>query len=105
MSGARAVEALDATYDDLRGLFVARAAPLGSPSDAQRELIAAHIVDPTILDERELFAWQATVSNSNLDSYYTRMHESSLRNFVEDAKAGLSFMNSHRTGPAEGATR
>lgn len=77
---------------------MARAAPLGPPTDAQRELITAHIVDPTILEERELFAWSATVSNSNLDAYYTRMHESSLRNFAEDAKAGLSFMNSHRTG-------
>lgn len=84
--------------EDLRGVVVARAAPLGQPSDAQRELILAHLVDPTILDERELFVWSATVSNSNLDSYFTRMHESSLRNYAEDAKAGLAYMNSHHIG-------
>jgi hypothetical protein len=91
--------------EDLRGVVVARAAPIGRPSDAQRELILAHLVDPTILDERELFVWSATVSNSNLDSYFTRMHESSLRNYAEDAKVGLAYMNSHHiggwTGPSE----
>lgn len=94
-AGAAPIEEQDG---ELHGVIVARAAPLGPPTDAQRELILTHVIDPTILDERELFVWQATVSNSNLDSYYTRMHESSLRNFVEDALAGLSFMNSHRTG-------
>lgn len=89
---------IEQVADDQRGVVVARAVPLGPPTEAQRELILPHVVDPTILEERELFVWSATVSNSNLDSYYTRMHESSLRNFVEDAKAGLSFMNSHRTG-------
>lgn len=97
MSGARAPEQIDEAADD-RGIILARAVPLGPPTDAQRELIAPHVVDPSILEERELFVWQVTASNSNLDSYFTRMHESSLRNYAEDAKLGLAFMNSHRTG-------
>jgi hypothetical protein len=99
MSGARADHRLDAALDEASGVFVARAAPLGPPTDAQRELILQHVVDPTVLDEgRELVTWQVTASNSNLDSYYTRMHESSLRNFAQDAIDGLSFMDSHHTG-------
>lgn len=89
---------LDEQVDESRGVVLARAAPMGPPSDAERALILPHVVDPAILDERDLVTWSATVSNGNLDAYFTRMHESSLRNFVQDALSGLSFMNSHRTG-------
>ncbi|MGE3267171.1 MAG: hypothetical protein AB7P40_00390 [Chloroflexota bacterium] len=75
-----------------------RAVPLGPPSDAQLELIRAHVVDPAILDEREPFVWQAVGSNDREDAYSTRMHRSTLENFATDATAGVAFMNSHRTG-------
>lgn len=98
-AGSAPTEELDATYDETRGLFVARAAPLGPPTDAQRELIAQHVVDPTVLDEGEIVTWQVTASNTNLDSYFTRQDpETSLRNYAQDAVNGLAFMDSHHTG-------
>ncbi len=54
--------------------------------------------DPTIFDEVEPFFWRAQLSNSNLDSYYTRMSERTLRNFAADAEAGISYQNSHKWG-------
>lgn len=54
--------------------------------------------DPAIFDERPPFFWSAEVSNSNVDAYFTRMLPSTLMNFANDAKAGISFLNSHRHG-------
>lgn len=54
--------------------------------------------DPTIFDEIEPFFWRAQLSNSNLDSYFTRMSERTLRNFAADAEAGISYQNSHKRG-------
>lgn len=98
MSGARApAEDLEIVED--RGAFVARAVPLGPPTDSQRELILPHVVDPSIIDEAELVTWQVTASNTNLDAYFTRMDpETSLRNYAQDAADGLAFMDSHHTG-------
>ena len=82
----------------------ARAVPLGTPTPEQLDLIRAKVVDDEILQGNPPFAWRAVVSNDRLDSYFTRMDRSSLRNYAEDAKAGVAFMNSHRTGgfsPAE----
>lgn len=53
--------------------------------------------DPSVLSESEPFFWTAEVSNDRLDSYFTRMSESTLRNYEEDANTGVSFQNSHRT--------
>lgn len=54
--------------------------------------------DPAIFDERPPFFWSAEVSNSNVDAYFTFMLPSTLMNFANDAKAGISFLNSHRHG-------
>lgn len=78
--------------------FQVRAKAIGPPSKDQLELIKTHVVDPSILDTNEPYIWSAEVSNQNVDSYFTRMHKSSLKNYAADAIAGLSFMNSHRTG-------
>lgn len=41
--------------------------------------------------------WRAAVSNSSLDSYFTRMAKSSLQNYAMDASnPTVSFQNSHR---------
>lgn len=77
----------------------------GFPSEiralaSQAELTAAMTaaaLDPTILADRTPYFWQATISTSRIDSYFTRMAESSLRNYAEDAKAGVAFQNSHNT--------
>lgn len=43
----------------------------------------------------QVFMFSALISNSQIDSYFTRMSESSLRNYAEDANAGVAFLNSH----------
>lgn len=99
MSAAGAAPAREARdTDELFFQHPVRAVPLGPPSEAQLELIRAHVVDPAILDEREPFVWQAVASNDREDAYSTRMHRSTLENFAADATDGVAFMNSHRTG-------
>lgn len=48
-----------------------------------------------IEDADNLFVFTAEISNDNLDYYYTRMAESSLRNFAQDATAGVALLDSH----------
>lgn len=50
------------------------------------------------LGEIEPFFWPAEISNNNLDFYFGRMAESTLRNFAQDATAGVSFLDSHNSG-------
>ena len=45
----------------------------------------------------DFFFFPAEISNQNLDSYKTKMAESSLRNYAEDATEGVAFLNSHRS--------
>jgi hypothetical protein len=52
---------------------------------------------PSVFDTHPPFFWPALISNNKVDSYYTRMHPTSLKNYAEDANAGVSFQNSHRT--------
>lgn len=49
------------------------------------------------LSPADIFFFPAEISNQNLDSYYTKMAESSLKNYAEDATNGVSFQNSHKT--------
>lgn len=41
------------------------------------------------------FFFSAEISNTRLDSHYTRMGVSSLKNYAEDAQSGVSFLHSH----------
>lgn len=41
------------------------------------------------------FTFQVEASNLNLDFYYTHMTRKTLRNFVNGAKAGVAFLDSH----------
>ncbi|KPV54850.1 hypothetical protein SE17_01160 [Kouleothrix aurantiaca] len=53
-------------------------------------------IDPTIFDERAPYFWGAEISNTRLDSYFTHMSpRTTLKNFADDANAGVSFQNSH----------
>lgn len=65
-----------------------------------------HAYDPAIFQEegRSPFFFPAVITNNQLDTFYTRMGESSLRNYTEDAKAGVSFQNSHRRDLGFGRT-
>lgn len=47
------------------------------------------------LGDIQPFFWSAEISNNRLDFYYGRMAESTLKNFANDASAGVSFLDSH----------
>src|SRR4051812_47609407 len=55
-------------------------------------------LDPSIFDDERFtpFFWTAEISNNRLDAYFTRMAPSSLKNYSEDLKAGISFQDSHQ---------
>lgn len=55
-----------------------------------------HAPDPSIFEDHPPYFFQAEVSSNRLDSYYTRMDATSLRNYAEDATAGVSLQNSHQ---------
>lgn len=57
----------------------------------------ARAQDPSLLTAENLVFWTAEISNNRLDAYYTRMMPSTLKNFTEDAKAGVSFQDAHLT--------
>jgi len=50
------------------------------------------------LDGVEPFFWPAEISSTRLDSYFTHMAESTLRNFASDAADGRTFLDSHDSG-------
>lgn len=89
---------------DLTASFRVSVRATGEPDEAQLGLIKAKYLDPAALEEHPPYVVHAEVSNNQRDSYWTRMHMSSLKNYEADAKDGVAFMNSHRTGgftPAE----
>lgn len=43
----------------------------------------------------DLYFWAAEISNNRTDSHFTKMHETSLRNYATDALEGVAFLNSH----------
>ena len=51
---------------------------------------------PEGIDEPFVFVTES--SNNQLDWYYTHMTERTLRNFAEDATAGVQFLDSHNAG-------
>ncbi len=64
-------------------------------SDALLKLATKSAFDPTIFDERTPYFALCRISNSRLDSYFTRMHDSTLKNFAIDAKEGVTVLASH----------
>ena len=92
MSGVRAYPAR------VRLVLPATRAAGDQESDRRSELLALArraAADPAIFEEREPYFWSAEISSNRLDSYSTRMMPSTLKNFAEDARNGVSFQNSH----------
>lgn len=52
-------------------------------------------LDPSILEEHPPFFWRAEISNTRLDAYFTHMLLSTLRNFAQEAAAGVAFLPGH----------
>lgn len=67
-----------ATQDELRRLVVER-----------------QILDEAAVEQYQPYFFPAEISNNRLDSHYTRMAVSSLKNYAADAEAGVSFLYSH----------
>ncbi|MED0739013.1 hypothetical protein [Aneurinibacillus thermoaerophilus] len=58
------------------------------------ELINRQTLEPVTLDE--IFTFSGNCSNDRLDSYFTKMDPvTTLRNYVEDLKAGVSLLEGH----------
>lgn len=69
----------------------------GADTEALMTLVRANAADPTIFDESPPYFWSVEGSNTREDAYSTLMHSSTLKNFADEATAGVSFQNSHRT--------
>lgn len=77
-------------------VYSMRARTTGLPSTEEMlATISQRVPDPSIFEQYPPVFMRATASNRNLDAYFTRMAESTLRNFADDASAGVSFLNSH----------
>lgn len=68
---------------------------------ATEELLALaksrHALDPAALDERPPFFFQAEISSTRLDAYFTHMTASTLANYAAEAADGVAFQDSHHT--------
>lgn len=62
---------------------------------AHLELLRAVLPDPEDLSEFDPTFFRVIASDQSLDSYFTRMSESTIKNYVEDAKRGVSLQQSH----------
>lgn len=70
-----------------------------APADEARwmEIVTGRrAMDPAVFKDRQPVFWPAEISNRRLDSYFTHMGVSTLRNFAQGANDGVSFQNSHR---------
>src|SRR3990172_3285956 len=72
---------------DQIGAFPARVLRRDLPAELTRDLAMPAGVEP--------FVFSAEISSDRLDTYFTHMAESSLKNFAADASAGVSFLDSH----------
>lgn len=69
----------------------------------ERVTAAGGALDPSIFDEHAPVFWAAQISSNRLDSYFTRMDVSSLKNYAAEAEAGVAFQDSHLVFGAERA--
>src|SRR5450756_196705 len=69
--------------------------PAGDAPDP--EMVQINAMTRRVLDPAEVYRFDLYPSTDRLDSYYTRMGMSSLRNYAAEASVGVALMNSHRT--------
>lgn len=64
------------------------------------DLARANAPDPSIFDEHPPVFFDVRASDNTLDSFFTRMMPSTLKNYARDAGAngGVPFLDSHKTG-------
>lgn len=66
----------------------------GKPTDSQLNKINERL-HRSPLSESDVFVFPAVASNRNVDSYYSIMDDSSLRNYAQDYNKGLSVLQAH----------
>lgn len=66
----------------------------------QKAIEAIRALRPTFdgASPEDVYTFPAVISSKRLDSHFTRMAESSLKNYADDARTGVAFMNSHKHG-------
>jgi hypothetical protein len=80
-----------------RFVFPAGVTPLDEPRTSHlRERLQERAADPSIFKEHPPVFFTARISTSAIDSYFTQMMPSTLKNFAREAQEGLSFQDSHR---------
>lgn len=91
-----------AELDSSKIMYRAKApVSLGSYTEKERNALLAMAAerapDPSIFEEEGMqpFLFRVQASNQNVDSYYTKMNESSLANYAADADQGVQFQVGH----------
>ncbi|MFH1567741.1 MAG: hypothetical protein ABIL09_07045, partial [Gemmatimonadota bacterium] len=95
-------EALEADEVERFGIETARADLIPLENTDEELQHALGVINRRLarkpLSAEDIFIFRAQMSNQEVDSYFTRMAESSLRNYEREARDGVPLMNSHRTG-------
>lgn len=88
------VFAFPARIPDLRA---AADADWSIPEDALMKLAKKVAPDPTIFasEDRAPYFWPAEISSGRLDSWFTYMAQSSLKNYAKDADRGVAILPGH----------
>lgn len=91
-----------AELDSSKIMYRAKApVSIGAYTEKERNTLLAMAAerapDPSIFEEEGMqpFLFRVQASNQNVDSYYTKMNESSLTNYAADADQGVQFQVGH----------
>src|SRR5687768_8016648 len=72
-----------------------RLAPRERQSELKRLVTERDYLDEETAAAHPPFFWRAEISNDLLDSHFTRMSQSTLQNYAEDAQRGVAFLKGH----------
>lgn len=65
-------------------------------TDRRAEIVESLSQRYTVGDlEKDLFLWDAEISNDLLDSHFTHMDENTLRNYAQETEQGVAFLKGH----------
>lgn len=82
--------------EDLILSHTARLVPVSLTREALLEIMKARdTFDPVDLEKYPLYFFRAEISNDLLDSHFTHMSESTLKNYAADATRGVAFLKGH----------
>ncbi len=84
----------EVNYDSLIMPYPA-AVVLRSQDELRAQAVERRAIDQAAIEGEEPYFFSAEISNNKLDSHYTRMAQSSLKNYAAEADAGVSFLYSH----------